>query len=116
MKETNSTEELYDDEFDFNTFFAILWQRKKLIIFGTLLATLLSIGISLLIPRVYRSEGFFQLGNPAKKISENEKRHQKRLHPLVFRCLFIRTALRSFLIPTVLNNSPVSINLLRKKI
>lgn len=78
MKETNSTEELYDDEFDFNTFFAILWQRKKLIIFGTLLATLLSIGISLLIPRVYRSEGFFQLGNPAKKISENEKATSKK--------------------------------------
>jgi len=78
MKETNSTEELYDDEIDLNSIFAVLWKRKKLIIFGTLGATLLSIGISLLLPRVYRSEGFYQLGNPTKRISENEKSTKKK--------------------------------------
>ena len=74
MRETNSTEEPYADEIDFSLIFSILWQRRKLILFGTLGATLLSIGISFLIPQVYRSEGFYQLGNPmAKSISENEK-------------------------------------------
>jgi len=78
MKETNSTEELYDDEIDLNSIFAVLWKRRKLIVFGTLGATLLSIGISLLLPRVYRSEGFYQLGNPTKRISENEKSTKKK--------------------------------------
>ena len=45
----------------------VLWARRNLIIFGTLAATLLSIVISILLPRIYRSEGFYQLGNPTKK-------------------------------------------------
>jgi LPS O-antigen subunit length determinant protein (WzzB/FepE family) len=73
MRETNSTEEPYAGEIDFSLIFSILWQRRKLILFGTLGATLLSIGISFLIPKVYRSEGFYQLGNPTKNISKNEK-------------------------------------------
>jgi LPS O-antigen subunit length determinant protein (WzzB/FepE family) len=73
MKETNSIEEQYADEIDLRSILAIFWQHKKLIILGTLGATLLSVGISLLLPRVYRSEGFYQLGNPVKKIAENEK-------------------------------------------
>jgi hypothetical protein len=73
MKETGSTEETYDGEIDLNSIFAVLWKRRKLILFGTLGATLLSIGISLILPRVYRSEGFYQLGNPTKNIAENEK-------------------------------------------
>jgi LPS O-antigen subunit length determinant protein (WzzB/FepE family) len=78
MKETGSTEETYDGEIDLNSIFAILWKRRKLILFGTLGATLLSIGISFLIPRVYRSEGFYQLGNPTKNVSENEKSTTKK--------------------------------------
>ena len=76
MTETNSTEETYDDEIDLSSIVAVLWKRRKLIIFGTLGATLLSIGISLLLPRVYRSEGFYQLGNPRAKIVENENRSE----------------------------------------
>jgi LPS O-antigen subunit length determinant protein (WzzB/FepE family) len=78
MKETGSTEETYDDEIDLNSIFAILWKRRKLIMLGTLGATLLSIGVSFLLPRVYRSEGFYQLGNPTKNISENEKSTTKK--------------------------------------
>jgi LPS O-antigen subunit length determinant protein (WzzB/FepE family) len=73
MTETSSTEKAYADEIDLTSILAVLWKRRKLIIFGTLGATLLSIGISLLLPRVYRSEGFFQLGNPRKMIANNEK-------------------------------------------
>ena len=62
MAETNSTDETYDDEIDLSSIFAVLWKRRKLIFFGTLGATLLSILISLILPRVYRSEGFYQLG------------------------------------------------------
>ena len=78
MKETKSNEETYDDEIDLSSIFAILWKRRKMILFGTLGATLLSIGISLLLPRVYRSEGFYQLGNPTKNVSENEKSTTKK--------------------------------------
>ena len=73
MAETNPVEETYYDEIDLGSIFSVLWKRRKMIILGTLGATLLSIGISLVLPKVYRSEGFYQLGNPTKKIAENEK-------------------------------------------
>jgi LPS O-antigen subunit length determinant protein (WzzB/FepE family) len=83
MTETNPTEEAYDDEIDLRSIFAVLWKRRRLIIFGTLGATLLSIGISLILSKVYRSEGFFQLGNPTKKVAENEKSTTKKTAPIV---------------------------------
>jgi hypothetical protein len=86
MKETNSTEELYADEIDLSSIFAVLWKRRKLIVFGTLAATLLSIGISFFLPRVYRSEGFYQLGNPTYQLEnsttkgyENENSIRKKI-------------------------------------
>ena len=72
MTETNLTEETYD-EIDLSSIFAVLWKGRKLIIFGTLGAFLLAIGISFILPRVYRSEGFFKLGNPTKMFAEKEK-------------------------------------------
>lgn len=71
MKESNSTEELYADEIELSSIIAVLWKRRKLIFFGTLGATLLSILISLFIPRVYLSEGFYQLGNVKTTITKN---------------------------------------------
>jgi len=56
---------------DFIAIFAILWRRRKLIFFGTLAATLLAAVFSFFIPRTYRSEGFYQLGNPEKRIEKN---------------------------------------------
>jgi len=73
MTETGSTQEAYADEINLGSFLAVLWKRRKLIIFGTLVSTLLAIGISFILPRVYRGEGFFQLGNPKKMIANNEK-------------------------------------------
>lgn len=52
------------DEIDFTAIFAILWRQRKLIIFGTLAATLLAAALSFFIPKTYRSDGFYQLGNP----------------------------------------------------
>ena len=78
MKDTNSSEERYADEIDLRSIFDILWKRRKLIVFGTLGVTLLSMGISFLLPRVYRSEGFYQLGNPTKKLVESEKYDTKK--------------------------------------
>jgi len=64
MAETIPTKEVVDDdEIDLRSLFAVLWKRRKLIVFGTIGATLLSVLISLFIPRVYRSEGFYQLGS-----------------------------------------------------
>jgi LPS O-antigen subunit length determinant protein (WzzB/FepE family) len=71
MTEPNRVEETYDDEIDLSSIFAVLWKKRKLIILGTLGATLLSIGISFVIPKVYRSEGFYQLGNPAFRIESS---------------------------------------------
>jgi LPS O-antigen subunit length determinant protein (WzzB/FepE family) len=78
MTETSSTEEAYADEIDLISILAVLWKRRKLIVFGTLGATLMSIGISFLLPRVYRSEGFYQLGNPTMNVSEYEKSKIKK--------------------------------------
>ena len=72
MSEKISTEETQDNEMNFNSFIMVLWARRNLIIFGTLAATLLSIVISIVIPRIYRSEGFYQLGNPTKKMVKIE--------------------------------------------
>jgi hypothetical protein len=73
MKERNTADEPYADQIDLSSILAVLWKRRKMIILGTFGATMFSIGISFLLPRVYRSEGFYQLGNPTEKISENGK-------------------------------------------
>lgn len=56
------------DEIDFSAVFAILWKRKMLIVFGTLAVTLLATALSFLIPKTFRSEGFYQLGNRETKL------------------------------------------------
>jgi hypothetical protein len=73
MKENNLSEVLYDAEIDFSLILFILWKRRKFLIFGMLAAILLSIGTCLLLPRVYRSEGFYQLGNPTKNVADTER-------------------------------------------
>jgi hypothetical protein len=47
---------------------AILWRRRRLIILGTLIATILAAGIGFVIPRVYRSEAFYQLSGDGVSI------------------------------------------------
>ena len=63
MAETFSSKETDTDEIDLSIIFAVLWQQWKLILFGTLGATILSIIVSFYIPKMYLSEGFFQLGS-----------------------------------------------------
>jgi LPS O-antigen subunit length determinant protein (WzzB/FepE family) len=58
------------NEIDLTTIVAILWRQRKLIVIGTLAVTLLAAALSFAIPKTYRSEGFYQLGNPEKKISD----------------------------------------------
>ena len=41
----------YDDEIDLRALFATLWKGRKLIVTSTLVTALLSLGISLLLPR-----------------------------------------------------------------
>lgn len=53
-------------EIDIPMALTMLWRRRKLIVLGTLAATLLVAILSFLIPRSYASEGFYQLGNPDK--------------------------------------------------
>jgi LPS O-antigen subunit length determinant protein (WzzB/FepE family) len=73
MKEHN-LKEILADEIDLISIIAIIWKSRKLIIFGAFATVILSAGASFLIPRAYRSEGFYQLGNPTNKIIENTKR------------------------------------------
>lgn len=79
MEEKLSVTENYKYEIELSSIIAILLKRKRLIILGTLGATLLATGISFLLPKVYRSEGFFQLGNQTKFIAENERPTIKKL-------------------------------------
>ena len=60
------------DEIDFNAIIALLWKSRMLIIFGTMAVTLLAVALSFFIPKTYRSEGFYQLGNPEKIIGKNK--------------------------------------------
>ncbi|UCH94050.1 MAG: hypothetical protein JSV88_27805, partial [Candidatus Aminicenantes bacterium] len=50
------------DQIDLVQLVKVLIKRKWVIIGGTLIITLLAVIISILLPRVYKSEGFFQLG------------------------------------------------------
>ncbi len=50
------------DEIDLVQLVKVLIKRKWVIIGGTIIITLLAVIISLLLPKVYQSEGFFQLG------------------------------------------------------
>lgn len=50
------------DEIDLVQLVKVLIKRKWVIIGGTIIITLLAVIISLLLPKVYKSEGFFQLG------------------------------------------------------
>jgi hypothetical protein len=76
MADPTSPEGPYDDEIDLRLIFAILWRQRKLIVLGTLGSTLLAVGVSFLIPKVYRSEGFFQLGNPLYKFTKDTNANQ----------------------------------------
>ena len=55
-------QERYRDEIDLVQLVKVLIKRKWVIIGGTIIITLLAVIISLLLPKVYKSEGFFQLG------------------------------------------------------
>ncbi|MCX6557890.1 MAG: Wzz/FepE/Etk N-terminal domain-containing protein [Candidatus Aminicenantes bacterium] len=67
MSETVPNQRLNVDEIDLTAIFAIFWRHWKLIFFGTLGVTLLAVALSFFIPKTYRSEGFYQLGNPTEK-------------------------------------------------
>ena len=55
-------QERHRDEIDLVQLVKVLIKRKWVIIGGTIIITLLAVIISLLLPKVYQSEGFFQLG------------------------------------------------------
>jgi len=51
----------HEDEIDLMEIFKVLWKRKKIIIWGTAIFTLISIIISFLIPKTYKSDAFYVL-------------------------------------------------------
>lgn len=53
------------DEIDLSALLAGLWRRRVLIAAGTLLATFLAVVLSLILPKVYRSQGVLNLGSLA---------------------------------------------------
>jgi len=73
MPKIKSNSTVRNDDIDLGAIFVTLWKGRKLIVFGTLGATLLaaiiSAIISFFIPKVYRSEAFYQL--PKTPITEN---------------------------------------------
>ena len=66
MSETTSQARMYNgengDEIDLVSLFLVIWKRRKLIVFGTLVVTLLAAIISFMTPKGYLSTGFYQLG------------------------------------------------------
>ena len=59
-------------EFDLTKFIGTVWKRKGLILGGTALVTVLAAVISLVLPKVYLSGGFFQLSGITQRISVTE--------------------------------------------
>lgn len=59
MKEKNMDH--YNDEIDLVQLIKVLIKRKWLIVIGTLLVTLAALIVSMMLPKVYKSDGFFQL-------------------------------------------------------
>jgi LPS O-antigen subunit length determinant protein (WzzB/FepE family) len=53
----------HEDEIDLTEIFKVLWKRKKIIIWGTIILTLISIIISFLIPKTYKSDAFYVLSS-----------------------------------------------------
>lgn len=50
---------IYSDEISLTPIFQILYRRRKFILFGTLATAALAVIIAFLLPRMYRSEGFY---------------------------------------------------------
>ena len=73
----------YEDEINLAPIFQILYRRRKFILYGTLLAALLSFLIALLLPRIYRSEGFYaftsQRGSEKEKDKDKDKDKDRTL-------------------------------------
>jgi capsular polysaccharide biosynthesis protein len=63
MKE-NQEYPLYEDEIDLRALLETLWRGRKFIFIFTLLTTLLTLGISLLLPRQYTASAFVLVNNP----------------------------------------------------
>ena len=72
MSETDAKRKSDVYEIDLIAIFAIFWRQRKLILFGTLAVTLLAAAVSFFIPKTYRSDGFYQLGNPEKQVRKNK--------------------------------------------
>jgi hypothetical protein len=51
-----------DDAIDLISLFLVIWKRRKLIVLGTLGITFLAAIVSVMLPKVYLSTGFYQLG------------------------------------------------------
>jgi len=69
----------YDESLDLSAVLAVPWKRRRLIGFGTLGVTLVAVVYSLLVPRVYVSEGFYQLGNPKTRDDSRTRDDSKRV-------------------------------------
>ncbi|MBT3245058.1 MAG: hypothetical protein HN352_18080, partial [Bacteroidetes bacterium] len=53
----------YNDEIDLAELLRILLEHWRMIVFGTLIVTILVGSVTFVLPRTYHSEGFYQLGN-----------------------------------------------------
>ncbi len=62
-----------EDEIDLAELFKVLYKRRKFIIGGVFLLTLLAVIISLILPKTYQSEGFYRLNKPELSPGEYRK-------------------------------------------
>lgn len=67
------------DEVDLVQLVKVLVHRKWFILIGTLVITFAAIGISLLMPKVYQSQGFFQLSRGVEFDIEELKKMQEQI-------------------------------------
>ena len=71
----------HEDEIDLSEIFKVLWKRKKIIIWGTIIFTLISIIISFLIPKTYKSNAFYVLSSSQELDQRSQELHRQMSVP-----------------------------------
>lgn len=109
------TQNIHSDELDLVRVARVLIKRKWLIIAGTILFTLAAVAVTMLLPKVYESEGFFQLSRGADVDITNFKDFQEMFKEDVQSTMLDLTMMKDSLVNNALSSSgrlmmkPVSI-------
>ncbi len=79
-------------EIEIVDYFRILWKRKWLIIFGTMLVVIIAGGVSFVLPKTYEATGIVQLGKIEGKLIETPNLIRARIEYNPYAQMFINSS------------------------